>query len=271
MTSTRPPTKNNNSYNPAVNAGGKALAAARDRTWTEAQRTLNTPRLDNNVLYPFGAEFTQTIRGRGQNKAAQNFESSIVDLTKRYPFTYTIPEEKKFAVRRRFTNEDGTARYVGDRPPLDASVMGKVYVGPEYFDYVAKEMEREEAEAFKCFVFNNMDISDPVKKEYWKKKCPALFEELLTALAIQRATEFKRDMILLYSPQNEEEFEFLYEQLMKPDQYTSTLSPAIAPQRNVPTMPWPQATDRSVPISKINYGVVPPAPLPPLQPNQNGR
>lgn len=251
-------------YNPAVIAGGKKLDADRTDTRDKNMNVLKTNQLYRPDIRAFNSDWIGQQPLPIQGNITGGETATLTKLTERYPFTYTIPDEKKWNVRRRFTDDKGNAMLIGrDRGrvweggvglvPGEFNTVGKVMLDESYFDFVQREMEREEADAFKCFVFNNMDISTPVKKEYWKKRCPDLFEELKIGLTKKIADEFTEAIIGLNGPQNEEDYEWLWKNVVQKQLYTTKLDAnGNYPPRGPTTRPYPQgAIDLNPATSRV--------------------
>lgn len=239
-----PATKNNNSK---TLARGIALDQGRTQTRNVHQQILDVPKRRVRDVIPVGQEWATSSEPTTEekNNIRNNLTEARKNLQQRYPWTYTIPEEKKFNVIRRYTDQQGRALLLDGQTNIGTGeenpVLGQAYVGPEYFEFVQKEMEREEAMDFKAFCYNNMDISTPLKKEYWKAKCPELFQELIDALKMRQLLEFRKALICLEGPKGEDDFEFVYQNFVKPNLYTENLEKNKEYPPNAPTtLPFPQ-------------------------------
>lgn len=238
-----PATKNNNSK---TLARGIALDQGRTQTRNVHQQILDVPKRKPSDVFPTGQEWAiESASIEEKNDIRKNLSGVRRDLNQRYPWTYNIPEEKKFNVIRRYTDSQGRALLLDGQTDIGAGnnnpVLGQAYVGPEYFEFIQKEMEREEAMAFKAFCFNNMDISTPLKKEYWKKKSPELFQELIDALKMKQLLAFRKALICLEGPKGEDDFEFVYQNFVKPNLYTENIEQNKEYPPNAPTtLPFPQ-------------------------------
>lgn len=212
---------NHGQQNPQALAEGKRLDAVRTLNRDEHMQLYVTPPLSADSIDPYNPQWENSTSTDASD--IRNIQSSLGhsrnNLKYRYPFTYTIPEEKKWNLHRRFTDERGNALPI-DRDPV-RGVMGKVMLGPDYFAFVNKMMQKEEAEAFKCFCYNQMDISTPVKKAYWKKRCPELYQELVDGLFKKMSIRFKEDTINLLGAENEQDYEWLWENVVKKQLYTT--------------------------------------------------
>lgn len=237
-----PATKNNN---PRALTQGRALDHDRTVTRNVHQQILEVARRSGPDVFPMNEDWAINSASEQQTRNISKSMTKVRrDLTQRYPWTYNIDEEKKFNVIRRYTDEQGRARLLDGRTNIgadDNSIVGQAYVGPEYFEFVQKEMEREEAMAFKAFCYNNMDISTPLKKEYWKAKCPELFQELIDALKMKQLLDFKKALIALEGPKGEADFEFVYKNFVNPDIYAQNIDPNKQyPPQAPTTLPFPQ-------------------------------
>lgn len=152
------------------------------------------------------------------NNLLQSAETARIAQSSMYPFTYDIPDRDYWESRARYTDEDGMALY-----PDQKSVMGKVFVGPEYFDYIRRINEREEAIKFQEWVLNQLDISTPVKKDYVKRRFPHLFDLILQGQAKNLREKFTKDMVLLMGPKTIEDWRYVYNNIVKKDLYTRPL------------------------------------------------
>jgi hypothetical protein len=238
------------SYNPVARQAAVNLANSRRQQWAQEYRTLQQPA---QTGYMGGVKIGSIFNSDWMNNGATSTQSNAITevrenlektVNQRYPFTYVIPEEEKYHIQRRFTNDDGQAlsmdRYTGVDPAAMNSTMGQVFLGPEYFDYAAKEMERDQAVKFKTWVLNNMDISSLLKKEYWKKRAPVLYQELISALLKKQAQELKLSMLNLVGPDNEADWEYVYTHMVQPELYNK---PMQADGSTAPTvLPYPQST-----------------------------
>lgn len=248
MSNLRPPSQN---FDPRVISRGKALDQIRTAGRNEYNKVLDVHKRPVGDYLPVNTDWLLGHSTKTQFDNVYKQTNKVRDEFKQlYPFTYPIPEEKKFNVIRRYTDEQGQARLLDGTTTLGDNtygtpgynpVLGQVYLGPEYFEFVQKEMEREEAMAFKAYIFNNMDISTPLKKEYWKKKNPELFQELIDALKLRRMVELEKDLIALEGPQGEEDFRAIYAHFVRPDLYAKPLNATESFPPQLPTTsPFPQ-------------------------------
>lgn len=259
----------NNTYNPIYQRSGKELDKREQASWNKAYSTLKSGPLPTSKMTGATPSFMYLKKPVRAVNQGDNVRETIdrdninaghervrQDLDTRYPFTYPIPQEKKWNLRDRFVSEEGQALFPA--PNMSASQtatgrdlpsVGKVFVPESYWDYQWQLYEREEVEAFKDFCFAQMDISTPVKKEYWKKRCPALFKELVQGLVLKRQKEYNLDMLDLFDPQTIDDFQYLYDNMVKPDLYAKDMeNKGILGAQNPPaptTLPFPQnkATD----------------------------
>jgi hypothetical protein len=233
---------NHGIYNPAVNQKGKILDQSRTFIRNDQRKVLKTPELNQGgfqPLFPFNREWFDDQKPSTRRVITEEVEKTNKALTRRYPFTYIADPnaEKKFAVRSRFVDEKGRAINIQDQP---GNKMGLAYLPPEYFQWRMDQMKKDEAEQFKVWVFNQMDISTPVKKEYWKKRCPELFDELMEATAHEYERAYMTSMIELYSPQTEDEFLWLYNNVYMRGLYNNIVQPDGPNPPNPSSLPFPQ-------------------------------
>lgn len=267
MSSLYPPSTNNN---PSVLKKGRQLDSSYTEMRDSKARTLKIPDpsgefkyVDNEFVYynPKIAFPYKPVQGfpADQSLLIQQVElldDTIKELNELYPFTYNIPDEKKFAVWRQMVDNQGIAQVVDSRTG-NYTPIGKMYVPPDYYTFVKDLMDREEAKDFKAFVFNNMDISDPVKKDYWKKKNPELFNELMQGYNRKEMLRYLMSYITLKGPETEEEWKFLYNygvlnRLTQKD---------VKPDKNYPpnlpySLPYPRGSIVTTqPITNFDRGV----------------
>lgn len=186
--------------------------------------------MQSDVVVPnLGRAKLNTVSPEWYDKSATNDQTNSVKLVtdqvdgllnSRFPYTYPIPQETKFDIKRRFTDENGFANFGFLGKDVQ---IGKAYVTPEYWEFLEKEIEREEAMALKAFQFNTMlaDFDRPTGKQFWKKRNPELFQELKDALIFKHQNQFVKAMIALEGPQTEEEMRFIYNSFVNPKQYAT--------------------------------------------------
>lgn len=145
-------------------------------------------------------------------------------LMTRYPFTYPIPGDQKYKIMSNYVKDDGTVM-----GPMGSGVIGKAFASPEYYEYLARRRDRTLAVRFKEFVFNNMDISDLIKKEYWRTRMPLYYNELIRGMQLVGKLKQRRNSIMLLGPginaetlaysnkQKDDDWKFLYDLMVQPD------------------------------------------------------
>lgn len=212
-------------YNANLVKKAQRFANAQMASQRTMQQDVIVPKLGLDKVRAVGDKYfdTQLFPGltiTGENILNNNALVSNI-LNSRYDYSYQIPEETRFDVKRRFTDNNGFAKYnlLGQEKQI-----GQVHVGSEYWDFVVKEMDREEAMGLKAFIFNTMikDFNRPTGKMYWKKRCPELFEELRQALIFKHQNQFNKAMVALNEPQTIEEWRFVYDQFAVPNYYGTT-------------------------------------------------
>lgn len=230
-------------YNANYVKRAQQFAKSQNQIQQSFQRDVIVPSLDKKYLRGASNTWGSTLpKNSGEMYNLELINQQNVDaLTSRLPFTYTIPEEEKFVIRRRFTDDLGNAKFdfMGKN-----QAVGKVMLSPEYWDFVIKEMEREEAMALKTFIFNTMlkDFDRPTGKKYWKKRCPELFQELKDALKAKAANQYRKACIALDEPQNEDDFKFVYDQFVHPNIYATVQSmPDTIPNDMYDPQGWPNS------------------------------
>lgn len=164
---------------------------------------------------------------QGNQRDLQDFKNVDIatDQTRKslnflYPYTYDLPDREYWETRAKYTNEKGQALYVDEDPK---AVMGQTFVGPEYYDYVRRLQERQEALAFQTWIINQLDFSNPVKKDYVRRRYPQLFEFMVRGEEKKMRDKFTKEMILLKGPRSIEEFRYIYNNVVKSDLYTPPL------------------------------------------------
>lgn len=111
----------------------------------------------------------------------------------------TDPEDAKWALRQRIVSDAGiTPR------------QGMAIAPPEFFDYAKRKMDDQEETAFKAWVLQQADLSEPEKVKWWFEHFPWMKtsrEEVIDYVAdVQRQAA----KIALNGPQSEEDFRFLF-------------------------------------------------------------
>lgn len=127
-----------------------------------------------------------------------------------YPYTHVLKGDENYGIRKNYVDEQGIARAYDDQ----SATLGKVHLGPEFWDYANESYNRKLAQEFDQFVMNNMDISTLLKKQYWKKVLPGYYDKLIQGCENQMKKDFRASQIFLKGPQNEEDWEFLYNYIM---------------------------------------------------------
>src|ERR1700759_1228058 len=141
-------------YSASLVQKSQRFAQAQLASQRAMQQDVIVPKMQSDQLMPVDNTWwrNQLRSGTAASRNVSNVtEQTREALNSRYNYSYQIPEETKFAVRRRFTDEKGFARY--DLLGKETQI-GLTHTGPEFWDFVVKEMEREEAMGFKAFVFN---------------------------------------------------------------------------------------------------------------------
>lgn len=212
-------------YSAGLVKRAQRFADAQLASQRKMQQDVIVPQLPGTSLRPTGHDWSLSEALGGTldwHNVQIATEQSQQLLNSRYNYSYQIPEETKFLSHRKFTDDAGYARF--DILDKKQTQIGNVHVTDQYWDFVVKEMEREEAMGLKAFIFNTMlrDFNRPTGKKYWKKRCPELFEELRQALIFKHQNQFNKAMVALNEPQTEEEWRFVYDQFVKPDAYGTT-------------------------------------------------
>jgi hypothetical protein len=207
-------------YSASLVKKAQRFSDAQLRTQRAMQNDVLVPQLELPNLRVVGPKYRTDTSKKTANlynvtKQAQNA------LNARLGYSYDIPEETKWLNRYQNVTDNGLAKF--DFFGKDAR-LGKVFVPAEYWDFVVKEMEREQAMNLKAFIFNTMleDFHRPEGKAYWKKRCPELFSELKEALKFKHKNEYLKAVIALEDPQTEEEWRFVYDHFIYPQAYATT-------------------------------------------------
>lgn len=217
---------------------------AQMRDWSQRYRTLVTPRPPDTGI-PFDETWFksfQTLRPDVAKAANMHMAyAKSLGLTRYYPYTFVIPEEQRYNIQRAVTDESGIAGMpVGLSPDGTESSVGMNFLGKEYWDFLAKELERQRAKEFDEFVIDNMDISTLVKKDYWKKRMPAYYQKVIRGGQMKLEKNFRLGRIMLEGPQSTDDWLFLYNNLVNPMQ-----SGLDSGEWGVPAPPLPQDTQQT--------------------------
>lgn len=153
------------------------------------------------------------------------------NLQRIYPYTHVLPQEERYKIQADMMKPGTPLAYAPDGSGM---IMGKAYAGPEFFDYKAQELKRGLALAYDQWKLNQIDISTLVKKEYWAKKDPVLYQKVMEGGRRNLELEFKKGLILLEGPKTEADWKFLYEHVIHPK-----YGAAISQPYSTPTPPLP--------------------------------
>lgn len=204
----------NTSYRPGVIKQAANLEKSREINRANAAvsyqtESQNYPERSDNYNY-LSDGYYNNLPDKIKTTYDENLENINVQLDLLTPFTYDIPEEKRWASRARFVDKDGLAKPIVDDSLIGNQTLGRANVPDEYWDFMVKEMDREEAQQFKLFMFGQMESDNPVKKAYWKRNNPIYYQEMQNGIQEKLKRDFLEQTILLHSPQNEKQFNWLY-------------------------------------------------------------
>lgn len=113
------------------------------------------------------------------DKVHERFDDVLVktakDINKMSPFTSADPQDAKFAMMTQLIDENE-----GVIPGI-----GKAFVPVEYFDYCARKVAQSQNDAFKRFIFQQIDLTTPAKREWWESRFPEYVNEYRRAWAME--------------------------------------------------------------------------------------
>lgn len=211
----------------------EAFQASQFANWKKNFKTLqiNPP----STGMPFNPQWVGNLPDAPRIAMLTNMVKSRIALNRMYPYTHVLEDEQKYNIQKNYVDQNGVARSYGSNDP-----MGKVMVGSEFFDYANAAYNRDLAGEFDTFVMNNMDLTDLVKKEYWKNKLPGYYEKVMKGVEMKMEDDFKASRILLRGPQDDEEWLFLYRYYVNP---TELNTPTMINPPNRPKTPLPPKFD----------------------------
>jgi hypothetical protein len=121
-------------------------------------------------------------------------------------FRTADPEDRKYRNMTNITGDDGVVQNQGIRY-LDSD--------DPFWEYVARKKALEFEQHYKAFVFQQIDLSKPEKREFWEKKFPEYTKSLREGLKHERIKKARLEDIGLYGVQNEDDMWLLFEEEKK--------------------------------------------------------
>lgn len=90
---------------------------------------------------------------------------------------------------------------------------GKVYLDSKYWEFAQKEREKEVARMFEEFVYSQINLSTPEKRQYWESRFPEYTENAYRSIEKQKELELKLSKIAIRGFKTRDDFllKFMYD------------------------------------------------------------
>lgn len=115
-----------------------------------------------------------------------------------------------------YDNVNWYTKFYGKMPKFETGVtehgedLGKVFLGDEYFSFLARKKEKAWALQYDLYKLQMVDLSTPSLRSYWQKAFPELYERKMLYYRNAAQLKAKFDELTARGFQDENDMKFLY-------------------------------------------------------------